>query len=71
MDEKLNHIKEMKLRLVSSQNRELEKLIKKVRKELRIPLSKTAIIKIAIYEFLKNNETNNDLKRVLEKYQYI
>jgi len=54
MDDKIGHTKEMKLRLVSSQNRELEKLINEAREELKIPLSKTAIIKIAVYEFLRN-----------------
>jgi len=71
VNSKNEYIKDLKLRLVLSQNKNLEKLMEQAKNELNIHLSKTATIKIAVNEFIENIESNDDLKNILEKYQYI
>jgi len=64
-------IKDLRLRIVGSQNDELECLKYNARKELNLPLSKTTLIRLAIFEFLENVKTSLELEEVLKKYKYI
>lgn len=66
-----DYVRDLRLRLVSSQNKQLETLKIEGIERFGIPLSRTALIKIAVNEFLENNKRNKDLKQVLEKYQHI
>lgn len=64
-------VKDIRLRIVSSQNEKLEDLKYYARKEFKVSISKTSLIRIALTELINRIKSKDDLKKILEKYNYI
>lgn len=64
-------IKDIRLRIVRSQNDKLESMKNYARKEFGLAFTKTTLIRIAITEFLNNIKTKEELKNLLKKYDQI
>lgn len=71
MKEKVNFIKDLRLRIVNSQDEKLEDLKNYSRKEFKVSISKSVLIRIDIFELIKKIKSKKDLKNILEKYNYI
>jgi len=62
---------DIKLRVLNSQNKELETLKNKTKEDYGFCLNKNEIIKVAISELFKNLKSETDLRTLLKEYNYI
>lgn len=63
--------KDLRLVIPNSQDQKLESLKLNAKEEMNLKLSKTFLIRLAIFEFLEETESIDDLKDILIKYQHI
>lgn len=70
-ESKKSPVKDIRLRIVSSQDQKLDDLKYYAKKEFRVVISKTALIRIAIFELIDMIKSKDELKRILKKHGYI
>jgi len=66
-----NYLKDLKLRIISSQDKKLEEFKQIAKRDYDLSLYKTDIVKFALSDFIDKINTDEDLEQVLIKNRYI